>query len=94
MSDPYLGNQIRIAAAGTVRENPGDDGSYIIEAKLGDVHQDVVVSKDFVQDQIGILFQCQNCEFDDPERDTFDKSGLAMKCPHCGSTQVEQRGDA
>ena len=92
--DPFLGKQIRIADSGTVRGNPADDDSYIIEAELGGIHQDVVVTEEFVQNQIGILFQCQNCTFDDPERETFDKSGMAMKCPQCGSTQVEQRGAA
>ena len=91
--DPFLGKQIEISDEGTVRGNPAEDDSYTVEVELGGIHQDVVVSKEFVQNQIGVLFQCQNCHFDDPERDTFDSSGLAMICPHCGSSQVEQRGD-
>lgn len=38
------------------------------------------------------MFTCQKCGFSDEERETFDKSGLAMKCPSCGSTSVEEGG--
>lgn len=51
MSD-LLGSEVRIChKMGTVRENPAEDDSYVVE--LGGIHQEIIVSEQFVLEQRG-----------------------------------------
>lgn len=51
-SDPLIGKKLVVGASGTVRENPGDDQSYLMEVNLGGIIQEIVVSETYVRNKL------------------------------------------